>query len=335
MEPMALGSPVGSPVNMSSAAQFLPQYLLGESDFHQSLNQSLNHSLTQSHPGSSASRQLVMSPTSPSAGRHVTFSPSSVGGLGAVLTSADSRINRSAAPAGLLGQSEKGSGPPITGLFDTLGSSSEQSQFLSPTKAVDNSLYQSNLNASLVATSPSAPSGNQSHWTANEPLSSNWVTVFGFPTSATSSVLAHFARYGNIVDKQLPVQGNWMHLQYQTRVEVRRALGNNGKIFGGNTMIGVMPCTDPAVVEHTKENFNQDPNLSRLNMSTTAGDTSFGTPVASMPSRVTSPFGTPRNARPLQRAFSSTHIGDVVSPQHTPQRSTSFVSRAMDYVFNW
>lgn len=106
-------------------------------------------------------------------------------------------------------------------------------------------LCRRNLNASLLATSPvSTTPGSQLHWTANEPLSSNWVTVFGFPTSATSSILAQFARYGNIVDKQLPVQGNWMHLQYQTRVEVRRALGNNGKIFGGNTMIGVMPCND-------------------------------------------------------------------------------------------
>lgn len=103
-----------------------------------------------------------------------------------------------------------------------------------------------NLNASLLAASPPPVTPGKHHqWTSNEPLCSNWVTIFGFPTSATSSILAQFARYGNIVDKQLPVQGNWMHLQYQTRVEVRRALGNNGKIFGGNTMIGVMPCTDP------------------------------------------------------------------------------------------
>ncbi|KAK3911864.1 Nucleoporin NUP35 [Frankliniella fusca] len=330
MEPMALGSPVGSPANMSSTQQFLPQFLLGESDF----NQSLNQSLTQSHPGPSTARQLVMSPTSP--GRHVTFSPPTLGGFGPALSSADSRLNRAPAPSGILGQSEKGSGPPTTGLFDTLNPSTEQLQYLSPTKPNDNSMYQSNLNASLLATSPPPTTpGSQTHHLSNEPLTSNWVTVFGFPTSATSSILAQFARYGNIVDKQLPVQGNWMHLLYQTKVEVRRALGNNGKVFGGNTMVGVMPCIDMAIVENTKENF-RDPNISRASMSTTAGNMSFGTPTMGPPgSGIASPFGTPRSARPLQRAFSSTLVGDVVSPQHTPQRTTSFVSRAMDYVFNW
>lgn len=328
---MALGSPVGSPVNMSSAAQFLPQYLLGENDFS---NQSLNQSLTQSHPGPNSARQLAMSATSP--GRHVTFSPASIGGIGPVLGSADSRMNRAPAASGLLGQSEKGSGPPTTGLFDTIRPSAEQSQLMSPSKPTDTSFFHANLNASLFATSPVPTSpGSQQQWTANEPLSSNWVTVFGFPTSATSSILTQFARYGNIIDKQLPVQGNWMHLQYQTRVEVRRALGNNGKIFGGNTMIGVMPCTDPAICENPKENLNRDPNLSRLSMST-VGNMSYGTPPVAPPgSSVASPFGTPRSARPLQRAFSSTHVADVVSPQHTPQRTTNIVARAMDYVFNW
>ena len=106
--------------------------------------------------------------------------------------------------------------------------------------------------------------------------------------------------------------------------------------------------------------MNRDHNISRLNASA-ACITPFGTPTGNPASSVTSPFGTPRSARPLQRAFSSTHVGDVsvfpaklsvqtqcilsypnqsylfqvVSPQHTPQRSISFVSRAMDYVFNW
>lgn len=166
---MALGSPVGSPVgspmSMGPSAQFLPQYLLGESD--------MNQSLLQSHSGPSAARQLAMSPTSPGSGRHV-MSPPSMGGLGPALSSVDSRMNRyalsfafvdkwpfakvgriinfllcftvcsrAAGASGLLGQSEKGSGPPTTGLFDTLRPSSEQSQFLSPTKPIDNSMYQS------------------------------------------------------------------------------------------------------------------------------------------------------------------------------------------------
>jgi len=85
----------------------------------------------------------------------------------------------------------------------------------------------------------------QQQWCQNDAVPSHWVTVFGFPPSASSTILSHFARFGTLVDKLLPVQGNWMHLCYQTKVEVRRALSNNGKIFGGDTMIGVMPCTDP------------------------------------------------------------------------------------------
>ncbi len=62
-------------------------------------------------------------------------------------------------------------------------------------------------------------------------------------------------------------------------------------------------------MENAKENM-KDPNISRLSMSTTTGNMSFGTPTMGPPG-IASPFGTPRSARPLQRAFSSTHVGDV------------------------
>lgn len=39
---------------------------------------------------------------------------------------------------------------------------------------------------------------------------------------------------------------------------------------------------------------------------------SFGTPsMVPQQSSVASPFGTPHSVRPLQRAFSSAHLGDV------------------------
>lgn len=64
-------------------------------------------------------------------------------------------------------------------------------------------------------------------------------------------------------------------------------------------------------MENSKENLSRDPNISRLNMSS-AGNMSYGTPTMAPPgSGVGSPFTTPRSARPLQRAFSSTHMGDV------------------------
>ncbi len=44
-----------------------------------------------------------------------------------------------------------------------------------------------------------------------------WVTVFGFPPSASSYILSQFAQYGTILQHHIPTNGNWMHLRYQTK----------------------------------------------------------------------------------------------------------------------
>ena len=38
--------------------------------------------------------------------------------------------------------------------------------------------------------------------------------------------------------------GNWMHLQYQSRLQARKALSKDGKVFGDSIMVGVKPCID-------------------------------------------------------------------------------------------
>ncbi len=38
--------------------------------------------------------------------------------------------------------------------------------------------------------------------------------------------------------------GNWMHVQYQSKMQARKALSKDGKIFGEAIMIGVKPCID-------------------------------------------------------------------------------------------
>lgn len=38
--------------------------------------------------------------------------------------------------------------------------------------------------------------------------------------------------------------GNWMHLQYQSRLQARKALSKDGKVFGDAIMVGVKPCID-------------------------------------------------------------------------------------------
>jgi hypothetical protein len=72
----------------------------------------------------------------------------------------------------------------------------------------------------------------------------NWVTVFGFPPSQASYILKYFQNYGEIVRHHMnPGQCNWIHLQYQTKLQAQMALSKNGKIVGGNLMVGVVPCT--------------------------------------------------------------------------------------------
>ena len=81
-------------------------------------------------------------------------------------------------------------------------------------------------------------------WSEIDEAQNTWMTVFGFPPSASSFILSQFSHYGNILEKRMPAKGNWMHIRYQTKLECRKALSNNGKVFGGTIMIGVMPCKD-------------------------------------------------------------------------------------------
>lgn len=81
-----------------------------------------------------------------------------------------------------------------------------------------------------------------------------WVTVYGFPQSATGMILQHFAQCGTIVDKVFPTQnGNWVHLKFSSRLECDKALNYNEKILANNIMIGVTQCKDKSIID--KENL--------------------------------------------------------------------------------
>ena len=43
---------------------------------------------------------------------------------------------------------------------------------------------------------------------------------------------------------QVSTEGNWMHLHYQSKIQAKKALSKNGKVFGGSIMVGVGPCID-------------------------------------------------------------------------------------------
>lgn len=152
---------------------------------------------------------------------------------------------------------------------------------------------------------------------SEDQLDQTWVTVFGFPPASASYILLQFAQYGNILRHSMASPGNWMHLQYQSRLQARKALSKDGKVFGDAIMVGVKPCIDKSVMESSD---GVSPPLS----------SSFINSSSILPS-------TPRSAlRPLSSAY-RTPSGDyqVVADRQTPRKDDSFVSKAMEYMFGW
>ena len=41
-----------------------------------------------------------------------------------------------------------------------------------------------------------------------------------------------------------------MHIQFSSKIEARKALTNNGKVFANTVMIGVVPCRDQVSVNN-------------------------------------------------------------------------------------
>lgn len=100
------------------------------------------------------------------------------------------------------------------------------------------------------------------------------VCLCSFPPASASYILLQFAQYGNILKHtvrkcegialksrsscrsnlcgnalwQMASPGNWMHLQYQSKLQARKALSKDGKVFGDTIMVGVKPCIDKVSV---------------------------------------------------------------------------------------
>ncbi|XP_014815095.1 PREDICTED: nucleoporin NUP53-like, partial [Calidris pugnax] len=80
--------------------------------------------------------------------------------------------------------------------------------------------------------------------------SGRWVTVYGFNQASASYILHQFAQYGKILKHVMSNIGNWMHICYQTKLQARKALSKDGRIYGDCIRIGVRPCTDTSVMEN-------------------------------------------------------------------------------------
>lgn len=275
MEPMTLGSPSGSP--LPSTSGYLPSFLMGDTPATPRAN-------TLSPTKGRSSLAFAQSPTGGVHTQSSEFGNRTAGipqkfSLGANLNQSGINHNTSV------------SGPPTQGLFDSLRNEKQifhtpnknfaqnQHQNLAgpgtsgPTSPVYNDSYlnQSGFNVSKVM-SP-IPVARDQDFTRNasivSPLSQSyinlsqahvgndyWITVFGFPQTASSMVLSHFSQCGSIIDKAFATQnGNWVHLRFTSRLECDKALNYNGKIIGQNLMIGVQYCNDPAIVG--KENSDE------------------------------------------------------------------------------
>lgn len=131
-----------------------------------------------------------------------------------------------------------------------------------------------------------------------------WVTVFGFPCEAVSTILSHFSGCGTILEKVCS-SGNWIHLRFSSKGECDKALLYNGKIIGNNLMIGVIRCQDESVME--KENSI---DVSRASVNKIRSLT--------------------------QAAYKSAKVEHEVIPNvDDPKKSTGIVNKAMDLLFGW
>lgn len=322
MEPMTLGSPVGSPVQSpgspGNASGYLPSFLLGDVNTSSKVN--------------------LMSPQENP--RHLHLGHTNLSSPLSQYGTPDYRTNRQKAVFGntttpntpqIVTESHTG-GPPTRGLFDTL----ETSQTASPySSALNHSttnvhsnqskLMMNTINTILFPDSPLNPNTNESQGLLQ------WVTVFGFPPGAINTVLSHISSRVRIVDKHMAphAQSNWIHLKCASEQEAQRALACNGNIVSGSIMIGVIPCTDEGVIlgcdKENRAKLNgsiRSMYIERLNLSPDC--TTPRTPI-----RI-------QNARPLAAGYNQ-HLSpqSVKSPENVPQKSTGLVSKAMEYVFGW
>ncbi|XP_028928159.1 nucleoporin NUP35 isoform X3 [Ornithorhynchus anatinus] len=161
--------------------------------------------------------------------------------------------------------------------------------------------------------------------TSEDHLDDTWVTVFGFPQASASYILLQFAQYGNILKHVMSNTGNWMHIHYQSKLQARKALSKDGRIFGESIMIGVKPCIDKNVMESSDRSAGSPPSSAF-----TPPIKTLGTPVP--------PSSTPRisTMRPLATAYkASASDYQVVSDRQTPRKDESLLSKAMEYMFGW
>merc|ERR1719309_87333 len=158
-----------------------------------------------------------------------------------------------------------------------------------------------------------SPQVNMSLVGGGSELLSTWVTVYGFPGAAASYILSQFSCLGGIIQHHISPTGNWMHIQYQTKMQARKAISKNGKVYSGTIKIGVEPCQDEDICSvGGKENS-----------------------IPGVSSQMTSTADKHSTMRPLTQAYKTAQEQhQVVTNNRTPQKNENVLSKAMEY-FGW
>lgn len=318
---MALGSPSGSP--LPSSSNYLPSYLMGDAPTTPRAN-------TLSPTKGRSSLAFTQSPAGGGlAGQTFDYAGRATG-LPQKFSLAGSSLNQSSA-----NHNSSVTGPPTVGLFDSLRN--DKQIFQTPSKTTttgqgaapqapgfqvsgnESYLNQSGFNVSRVmspipmardhdfARNASVMSQSYMNLSQSVPQGNDcWITVFGFPQSASSMILSHFSQCGAIIEKVFATQnGNWVHLRFTSRLECDKALNYNGKVIGHNLMIGVQYCNDSAIVGKENCEDRKEYSLSRVRSLTHIAY---------------------KNAQ---------HPTDVVPSPMAPKRSSGIVNKAMDLFFGW
>ena len=154
-------------------------------------------------------------------------------------------------------------------------------------------------------------------------LDDTTVTVFGFPPAASSFILQQFAQYGTMEKYEIHNNGNWLHIKYLTKIQVKKALSKNGEIFSRTIMIGVLPCIKKDIASM---------NVHETTMSVTNElPGTPGQPYKKHPSLRALSANTPTSNSPMRNLAT----GILSNEKGTPQKKDSVVTKALDYVFGW
>nr|XP_022343203.1 nucleoporin NUP53-like [Crassostrea virginica] len=312
VEPMTMGSPT-SPTSPHQS-QFLPSFLMGESIHHSPGPQHWSASPPSSTPRGSS----VISPTSHHTGSRprpeVLRAKDRIGAppTKSLLSSPSSgSFHAPHTPHHVHEQSlhmksvhTPGSGaPPTSSILHTETPHGASQSFM-----MDNS-----MGLSPAQLDPFYTQGEM--LTADDALDETWVTVFGFQAAAASYFVQQFSQYGNILKYEIASEGNWMHLHYQSKLQAKKALSKDGKIFNNCVMIGVKPCIDKVVMDRDRKACLPEEHSVDLNTSTATRNTPI---------------------RPLTAAYKAARSDhEVVKNNRTPQKNSSFMSKTMEYMFGW